>query len=53
MRLISDDSGLGATRTLVNVLLVLAALAFIVWVLSIAGYDPIGWVEDTVLGLGQ
>jgi hypothetical protein len=45
-----DDSGRGATATLVNVLLVLAGLALILWILTLAGYDPIGWVEDTVVG---
>jgi hypothetical protein len=49
--LLADDSGRGATRALVNVLLVAAGIAFVVWVLTVAGYDPIGWVEDTVLGL--
>ncbi len=45
-----DDSGRGATAALVNVLLVLAGLALILWILTLAGYDPIGWVEDTVTG---
>ncbi len=50
-RLLIDDAGRGATRALVNVLLVAAALVFVVWVLTVAGYDPLGWVEDTVLDL--
>ncbi|MEX1280014.1 MAG: hypothetical protein AB1Z57_01670 [Acidimicrobiia bacterium] len=49
--LLADDTGRGATRALVNVLLIAAGVAFVVWVLTVAGYDPIGWVEDTVLGL--
>lgn len=47
---LSDDSGRGATRALVNVLLIAAAVVFIVWILTIAGYDPLGWVEQTFLG---
>ncbi len=49
----ADDSGRGATRVLVNVLLIAAALVFVVWILTIAGYDPLGWVETTLLGFGS
>lgn len=49
--LLTDDTGRGATRALVNVLLIAAGVAFVVWVLTVAGYDPIGWVEDAVLDL--
>lgn len=49
--LLIDDTGRGATRALVNVLLIAAALVFVVWVLTVAGYDPIGWAEDAVLDL--
>lgn len=47
----SDDTGRGATSALINVLLVIAGLALITWILTLAGYDPIGWVEDLVLGV--
>jgi len=43
----TDDEGRGATHVVVNVLLALAGLALILWILTLAGYDPIGWVEAT------
>jgi len=46
-KLHTDDQGRGATHVVVNVLLALAGLALILWFVTLAGYDPIGWVEAT------
>jgi hypothetical protein len=46
-KLHTDDQGRGATHVVVNVLLALAGLALILWFVTLAGYDPIGWVETT------
>lgn len=51
-RLHALQDGRGTTRAVVNVLIVIVALVLVVWFLTLAGYDPVGWVENLIPGGG-